>query len=449
MSEVIRIRKGLNIKIYGEASRTVHNGTALEFALKPTDFNGVFPKLLLQEGDPVQVGTPIFFDKYRDYLLFTSPVSGTFREIRRGPKRVILELRIEPDGKDRYVSFAGGDPVQMSREDITVQLLKSGIWLHIRQRPYSIIANPKDDPKAIHISAFDTHPLAPDCDLVVEGQEKVFQTGLNALKRLTSGIVHLNLDALKTKSPVFLNATGVQLNRFTGPHPAGNVGIQIHHIDPINKGDIVWYLNPQAVITIGRLFLEGRYDPSRIIALTGSEVTQPSYYRVTTGMGIQNLVKGNTTSGQNRFISGNVLTGTRIERQGYLGFYDYQLTVIPEGEHHRFFGWAMPGLDRFSFSRSFPSWLLPKRKYRLDTNLNGGRRAFVMTGEFEKVFPMDIYPLQLIKAIMIEDIDLMEQLGIYEVDEEDFALCEFVDTSKTSIQDTVRKGLDLIRKEMS
>ena len=248
---------------------------------------------------------------------------------------------------------------------------------------------------------------------------------------------------------MFLNAKGVDINRVSGPHPSGNVGIQIHHIDPINKGDIVWYVNPQAVVTIGKLFLEGKYDASGIIALTGAETKEPKYYKVLMGTSIDGIVKDQVDKNANvRYISGNVLTGTKIERDGYLGFYHNQITVIPEGDHYEFLGWALPRFKKFSVSKSYFSWLTPNKKYNLDTNLNGGHRAFVLTGLYEKVFPMDIYPMQLLKATIIKNIDLMENLGIYEVDEEDFALCEFVDPSKTEMQAIVREGLDFIRKEM-
>ncbi|MBN1340988.1 MAG: Na(+)-translocating NADH-quinone reductase subunit A [Bacteroidales bacterium] len=449
MSQTIYIKKGLDIKLHGEAEKKTDMAPAGEIALKPTDFNGVFPKLFVKEGDPVKAGTAVFFDKYRDNIVFTSPVSGTVTEVRRGAKRVMLEIVIRPDGKDEHEDFGKADPKTLHREQVAGKLLKSGIWPHIRQRPYSVIANPQDNPKSVFISAFDSSPLAPDYDYILEERGADFQTGLNALTRLTDGPVYLNLHNPKSRSKVFKEAANVEIRAFSGPHPAGNVGTQISRLDPINKGDIVWYVNPQAVVAIGKLFNEGIYDATRTIALTGSEVKNPRYYKTTTGVSMQDLLKNNIAQGNLRVISGNVLTGKRIEKIGYLGFYDYQITVIPEGDYYEFFGWAAPRLNKFSFSRSFFSWLMPNKQYRLDTNLNGGKRAFVITGEFEKVFPFDIYPMHLIKSIMIEDIEQMENLGIYEVDEEDFALCEFIDPSKTDIQAIVRKGLDLMRKEMS
>ncbi|MBK9290127.1 MAG: Na(+)-translocating NADH-quinone reductase subunit A [Bacteroidetes bacterium] len=449
MSNVIKIKKGLNINLIGEAEKVVRSHSSEVYALKPTDFIGVFPRMLVKEGDEVKAGTPLFLDKYREDIVFTSPVSGRVKEVKRGAKRVLLEVKIESDGKFSSLDFGSANPLELGREGVIEKLLRSGLWAFIRQRPYSVIANPKDKPKSIFISTFDTAPLAPDNDFIVHGQGEAFQAGLDALSVLTSGKVHLNIDANATHSKVFTNSKRVQINQFAGPHPAGNVGVQINKLDPINKGDVVWYLYPQDVINIGKLFLTGQYDSTRIIALTGSEVLKPAYYKTHIGASIESLVKDNVAPGHKRFISGNVLTGKKVELDGFVSFYHTQVTVIPEGDYYEFLGWALPGFNKFSVSRTFPSFLFPSRKYRLDTNLHGGERAYVMTGQFEKVFPMDIYPLQLIKAILVEDIDLMENLGIYEVDEEDFALCEVIDTSKTNIQEIVRRGLDLMRKEMS
>lgn len=449
MSEVIKIRKGLNIKLQGEAEKVLKEVSSEKFAIKPPDFIGVFPKMFLKEGDKVKAGTPVFFDKYRDNIIFTSPVSGTIAEVHRGAKRKMLEVRIDSDGKMEYEDFGKEDPKTLSKEKVTERLLKSGTWTFIRQRPYSVIANPEQEPKAIYISAFDTAPLAVDFDFIVKGNEKAFQVGLDAVGKLTSGKVHLNISQATTEAKAFTDAKDVQVNRFSGPHPASNVGVQIFRIDPINKGDLVWYLDPQAVVTIGKLFLEGVYDATKVIALSGSEVEKPQYYKVLSGSSIFPIIKDNRKDTNIRYISGSVLTGTKIDKDGYLGFYDNQISLILEGDYSEFLGWGMPRFDKFSYSKTFFSWLTPNKKYKLDTNLNGGHRAFVLTGEYEKVFPMDIYPMQLLKAIMAKDIDLMENLGIYEVDEEDFALCEFIDASKTEMQTIVREGLDFMRMEMS
>ncbi len=446
-SEVIRIRKGLDIKLVGEARKEFFKTTPALFACKPVDFHGVLPRLLVGEGDRVMAGTPVFLDKAREQIRFTSPVSGTVKEIRRGEKRLLLEIIVEADNDFVYVDFGKAGPDDLSREEVVDKMITAGVWPVIRQRPFSVIADPKHDPRAIVIPAFDTAPLAPDFNFIVEGQDTEFQAGIQALRKLTSGVIHLNIREGNKVSKVFTDATGVQVNRFSGPHPAGNAGTQISRLAPINKGDVIWYLRPQEVIIIGRLFLTGRYDTRRIIALTGPMVKKPAYFHSYSGAQIPEFPPGSLGAGTPRFISGNVLTGRKIERQGFTGFYDSQLTVIPEGNYHEFFGWAAPGFNKFSFYNMFLSKLIPQSRYKLDTNLHGSERAFVVTGKYEQVFPFDIYPMQLLKAILAEDIDLMENLGIYEVDEEDFALIEFIDTSKIEIQSLVRRGLDLVRKE--
>jgi Na+-transporting NADH:ubiquinone oxidoreductase subunit A len=451
MSKIFKIKRGLDIKLQGKAEKIFVKASPAEFyGVKPPDFHGLVPKLEVVPGQEVNAGTPLFHDKNRPEIRFTSPVSGVVKSVNRGERRRILEVVVERTGNDiRYESFIKGNPLDMTREEVVTNLMKSGLWPAIRQRPYDIIANPDNEPKAIFISAFDTAPLAPDYDFIVKESGAEFQTGINALKKLTKGKIHLNINAEYPAAQAFTNAGNVQLNSFIGPHPAGNVGIQIHHIDPINKGEIVWYVSPQDIISIGRLFLNGVYDASKIVALTGSEVLKPRYFKLIGGSSVSSITKDNVTEECPRYISGNVLTGSKIQPDGFIGFYDSQVSVIPEGYHYEFLGWAMPGFKKYSTTRTFFSWLSPGKEYRLDTNLNGGRRAFVLTGQYEKVLPMDIYPMQLLKAILIEDIDLMENLGIYEVSPEDFALCEFVCTSKTEIQKIIRDGLDLMIKEMS
>lgn len=450
MSKTITIKRGLNINLQGEAEKVITEIEAGTYAIKPIDFHGVFPKLLVHEGDKVKAGTQIFYDKYRENIRFSSPVSGTVKEIRRGAKRVLLEVTIEADAEQQFVDFGKADPNSLQREEIINKMIESGVWPVIRQRPYTVIADPKDEPKSIFISGFDTAPLAPDYDLIVHGQGEIFQAGIDALKKLTKGTIHLNLPAGDASSKVFTNSKNVQINHFKGPHPAGNVGPQINKLDPINKGEVIWHLRPQEVLTIGRLFLEGRFDAERIVALTGSEVENPKYFKTKIGASIDNLIKDNVKPGKVRYISGNALTGRKIDKIGFIGFYDSQVTVLPEGDYYELFGWGTPGFGKFSYSSAFPIFLNSKNKrYRLDTNYHGGHRAFVMTGKMEQVFPFDIYPMQLIKSIMVEDIDAMEKLGIYEVDEEDFALVEYIDTSKTEIQAIVRQGIDMMRKEMS
>ncbi|MGE5317068.1 MAG: Na(+)-translocating NADH-quinone reductase subunit A [Chloroflexota bacterium] len=448
MPKTIKITKGLDIKLAGEAEKTLTEIKPESFALKPTDFIGVFPRMLVKEGDEVKAGTPLFIDKYRENIVFTALHSGKVLEIKRGDKRALLEVRLQTSASNDQIDFGPANPASLSRENIKQKLLISGLWPMIKQRPYGIIANPDHAPKAIFISAFDSAPLAPDYDFIVKGKGIDFQTGLDVLKGLTDGKVYLSIGT-NTQAPEFLNAKNVELNIFKGPHPSGNVGVHINHLDAINKGEIVWVVKMQDVITIGYLFNKGVISPEIIVALTGSEVLRPRYFKTIRGGCIKKMVESNVNTTDPRYISGNVLTGTQIRPDNYLHFYDSMVTVIPEGNYSEFLGWALPGFNKFSTSRSYPSFLTPKKKYVLDTNLHGGQRAYVMTGKFEKVFPMDILPLQLIKAIIYEDIDLMESLGIYEVEPEDFALVEFVDTSKTNIQSLVRRGLEIMRKEMN
>lgn len=447
----IEISKGLNIPLKGKAEKILSPGQIIgsTIALKPTDFPNLTPKAAIKEGDKVKAGDVIFYDKNAPEIKFTSPVSGTLKSIVRGERRKILEFVIEADSIIEYQQFTVGDVANLSKEQITELLLNSGTWPFVRQRPYNIIANPTDTPKAIFISGFDSSPLAPDLDFLLNGQDADFQKGIQALKKLTEGDIHLTVNGVFPTSKLFENTKDVELHTIVGPHPAGNVGIQIHHIDPMNKGEVVWFIHPQDVLIIGRLFNKGIFDATRIIALTGSEVEKPRYYRTILGSSIDKFLKDNIKPGNHRYISGNVLTGTRIGKEDFLGFYHHQITVIPDGNQYEFMGWLAPGFNKFSLSRTFFSWLMPNKEYVINANVRGGRRALMITGNFEKVFPMDLLPMQLLKAMIIEDIDLMEKLGIYEVVEEDFALCEFVDTSKTDIQAIVRKGLDLMIKELN
>lgn len=448
MSKIIKLRKGLNIRIRGKAEKIfIKADLADKFALQPSDFPGLTPKLTVKVDDIVKAGSPLFYDKYRPEVLFTSPVSGKVSAINRGGRRRILEVVVDADREILYETFRQADPSGLSRGDVTDNLLKSGLWPFIRQRPYAIIANPKDEPKAIFISCFDYAPLAPDYDFVVKGEAEAFQKGIDAVSMLTSGKVHLGLNADYPAADVYEKAKGAEVTYFKGKHPAGNVGVQIHHVDPVNKGEVVWYLYPQDVITIGRLFQKGIVDMSRIVALTGSEVKTARYYKTMMGATIKDMVSNNVEEGELRYISGNVLTGSEISADGYIGFYDSQITVIPEGTYCEFLGWAMPGFKKYSVSKTFLAWLMPGKEFKIDTNVKGGVRAFVLTGQYEKVLPMDIFPVQLLKAIIVEDIDLMENLGIYEVAEEDFALCEFVCASKIEAQSIIRNGIELMIKE--
>ena len=450
MSKIIKLRKGLDIKLHGEAAQQlVEVPMAQEYAVSPLDYDGVTPKMLVKVGEQVKAGTPLFFDKNNERILFCAPVSGTVSAVNRGEKRKILNVTVTSDGQLTSEEFATPDLQKASREEVIEMLLKSGLWTMIQQRPYGIIANPSDNPKAIFVSAFDSAPLAPDFNFVLKGEQKSLQKGFEVLSKLTDGGVHLSVRANAEGEMSALN--GVELHTFKGKHPVGNVGVQIHHIDPMAKGDIAWTVNIQDVAIIGRLFMTGKVDMHKVIALTGSEVENPQYYKVIAGAPVASIVNGNIKAQKEgdtvRYISGNVLTGVKVAEDGFISAKAHQLTVIPEGDKYEMLGWAMPRFKKFSVSRSYFSWLCPSKKYRLDTNLNGGPRAFVVTGLFEEYLPMDIYPMYLFKAMIAKDIDKMENLGIYEIVEEDVALCEFVDPSKTEIQKLVRESINLMIKE--
>ena len=452
MPQIIKLRKGFDIALVGKAEKKI-SGTAQPelFALKPSDFIGIQrPKLLADEGQNVKAGTSLLFDKKAESIMYASPISGEIVEIVRGEKRKLLEIKILADKEIEYENFDSysvSEINNLNRKDIVEQLLTSGAWPQIIQRPFGIVADPVDEPKSIFISGFDTHPLAPDYEFIFSGKETYFQAGINVLKKLTSGNIHLGIKSDAEFPTVFSQVEGVQIDKFTGPHPSGNVGVQIHHVDPINKGEVCWTVSPFGVIQIGQLFLEGKLDSSKMIAIAGSEVNEPQYYQTYTGASVSKILSDNLKSDNVRVISGNVLTGEGINKDGFVGYYDQMITVIPEGDYYELFGWIKPSFKKLSFQKAFGlfSYLNKNAEYTLDTNMRGERRPFVQTGVFEKVLPMDIYPTYLLKAIMAEDFDDMESLGIYEVVEEDLALCEFIDVSKHDVQRIVREGIDLIR----
>jgi len=453
MSHTIKLKKGYNINLAGKAEKKLAEcDQPKTFALKPTDFQGIErPKLMVDEGDTVKAGTPILFCKRMEDVKYSAPVSGEIVEVKRGEKRKLLEIKILADKEikyEEYKKFSISDLSNIEREEAIELMKKSGVWPNIIQRPYGIVANPEDTPKSIFVSSFDTGPLAPDLDFALKGEDKYFQAGIDILGKLTPGKVNLGINGNGEISGLFSNAKNCEIHKFLGKHPAGNVGVQIHHIDPIVKGDLVWTVSSFGVVQIGKFFLEGKYDASKVVVLTGSEVKNPQYYKTYTGACIDAFVKDNVNDGEVRFISGNVLTGEKIKSDGYIGFYDQQVTVIPEGHHSEFLGWILPSTKKLSFHRAFGllSFLNGNDKeYVVDTNTKGEHRAFVQTGVFERVTPMDILPTYLIKAIMAEDYDEMENLGIYEMIEEDIALCEFVDVSKNDLQKILREGLDLMK----
>ena len=452
MGKFIRLKKGFDINLAGKATAKIADAEQADtFVIKPTDFNGIYmPKPVVKEGDTVKAGSPLFHDKKHENVLFTSPVSGEVVEIKRGEKRKLLEIKILADRKMEFESFkkySVSEIANLPASEIKDQMMKSGVWPNLVQRPFGVVADPAVTPKSIHISAFDTHPLAPDYSFLFKGQDQFFQVGVDILKKLTSGAVNINTHASSEISTVFSQVKGAEVNKFSGPHPVGCVGVQIHHLDPISKGDVVWTINPFGVIQLGKLFLNGTYDASRLVALTGSEVSNPQYYKTYTGASVKKMLNKNLKTEHVRVISGNALTGVSIGNEGHLGFYDQQITVLPEGDQYEFLGWIKPSSNKLSFHRAFGllSFMSLGKERVIDTNTHGEPRSFVMSGVFEQVTPMDILPTHLLKSILAEDIDEMEALGIYEVIEEDLALCEFVDVSKHNVQEILREGLDLVQ----
>lgn len=446
MSKIVKLKKGFDLKLAGKAPQEILTLPAAQtFAIKPTDFPGIQrPKVLVNEGDTVKAGTPILIDKAMDQVIYAAPVSGEIVEVKRGEKRKLLEIKIFADQTVSHESFGKID-INQDRDALAAKLASTGVWPNIIQRPYGVVANPADTPKAIYISGFDSHPLAPDYAFTLKGEEKYFQAGIDTLAKLTSGKVHLNIDGSKPAPSIYSGVKNAQINQFSGPHPAGNVGTQIHHISPINKGDLVWTVSPFGVVQIGKAVLEGVYDASRVIALTGSELTKTGYVKTYVGANVSPFVKGNLNSGHVRVITGNVLTGEKVQLDGYLGFYHSQITVIPEGDYEEFLGWLKPSTSKLSFHKAIGMLsFLNKGEFKVDTNTHGEERPFVVTGTFEKVMPMDILPTYLFKAIIAEDFDEMEELGLYELVEEDVALCEFVDPSKNDLQGLVRNGIELL-----
>ena len=399
----ITVKRGLDIKMKGVPNKIIAEGNiSKSFAIKPSDFSNLTPKLLVNEGDLVKCGSPVFCDKYNDVVIFVSPASGVVDKIIRGEKRRILAVTITSDGKFTQLNSKAKDFSKLDRAELKTDLLKSGLWPLLRMRPIDIIARPEDNPKSIFISSFDTNPLSPDYDFIMHNKSAEFNAGLELLNILTDGSVHLQIR--KNSDEVFLNAKNVKTHLVKGPHPSGNVGVQMHEIDPINKGEIVWYINPQDVMILGRYSLTGAYDAKKVICIGGENVNSPKYVKTISGSSIESILEGTEITENSRLISGNPLTGQKLENDSFLGFYHHQLTVLPEGNEYKFFlseGWLSLGFNRFSASKSYPTWLMPKSKtYQFDTNLNGEERSFVVSGQYEKVFPFDIYPVQLIKSIV-------------------------------------------------
>ncbi len=441
-----RIKKGLDLKLTGEAmGKIVSPYSSHTFFVHPSDFRWLTPKLTVQVGDAVDIGSPLFFDKEDERIKIVSPVNGTVTQIVRGEKRVIQTIVIERDNDttSREVQF----DAPISAEDYQSILLRFGLWPMLRQRPFSTIANPDTLPKALFVPCFDSAPLAPDYSVLLQGRGDEFLSGLRVMRNLLPDVpMHLCMRE-GADNALFEAAEEVEKHYFNGPHPAGNVGTHIHHIAPINKGESVWYIDPQDLATIGHLFQRKELCFDTTVALTGPCVAEPRYVHVPRWADLSELLATNTPSDNVRMISGNVLTGKQFDEYPAIRFYDHQLTMIAEGGQREFLGWLRPNLKKWSFSHTFLSWLAPKRPFSFNTSLYGGRRTFMMTDIYDKVFPFDIIPLSLLKACLVKDIENMEALGIYEVDDEDFALCEVVCPSKMECQQIIRDGLFFIKND--
>ncbi|WP_418636981.1 Na(+)-translocating NADH-quinone reductase subunit A [Winogradskyella sp.] len=449
MSKDIKIKKGLDIKLIGEAEKATENAIISNFySIRPEDFHSIIPKLIAKEGTRVKAGETLFYNKDEEAMKFVSPVSGEITEVQRGPRRRIDAIKITADKEQTYVDHGKFD-LASDAEKTKAHLLASGCWAFIKQRPYDVVAKADSTPKAIFISGYASAPLAADLDYTLTGKEAELQAAVTALSKLTEGSVHVSVG--KNSNSPLANLQNVVVHKVSGPHPSGNVGTLINKVDPINKGETVWTVNAQDLVIIGELLLTGKFNAERIVALAGSSVKKPRYFRTKIGSEIATMVYDNGVErdSNDRIISGNVLTGKQVMPDGNLDYYSNVITVIPEGNDYELFGWNKPVFNKISTSRALTfSWLNPKKKYDLNTNTNGEHRAFVVTGSYEEVFPLDIYPMQILKACMYQDLDEMEALGMYEVAPEDFALTEFVCVSKQPHQKIIREGLDLMLKEI-
>ena len=442
---LIKLSKGLDIHLQGKAEeKKIQLKSNGKYALMPDDFEGVTPKVVVKEGEKVKAGDALFVNKQYPQVKFASPVSGTVREVVRGERRKVLCIKVEADAQQEFVDFGKRDAGSLSGEQVINALLEAGLFGYINQLPYAVSTNPETKPKAIFVSALRDKPLAADFEYEVKGQEADFQMGLTALSRIAKTYLGVGVDsALK-------GMKDAEVYLFDGKCPAGNVGVQVNHIDPVNKGEVVWTIgDPSVVLFIGRLFNTGKVNLKRTVALCGSEIKNPAYVDMLVGEELSTLLSNSYDASKSvRIINGNVLTGKPTTKEGFLGAHTSEITVIPEGnDADEMLGWILPRLKQFSVNRSYFSWLCGKKEYALDARIKGGERHMIMSGEYDKVLPMDIYGEYLIKAIITGDIDRQEALGIYEVAPEDFALAEFVDSSKLELQRIVREGLNILRKE--
>jgi Na+-transporting NADH:ubiquinone oxidoreductase subunit A len=459
MTKLIKINRGLDIIIEGAAKKTVGSAAISEIiSIVPDHYHGITPKIAVKPGDRVCAGSTVFYSKADESVKFVSPVSGEVIAVNRGERRKVLSIDIKRDSKIEFKKFEFAPLSSLSGAEVKELLLESGLWAYIKQRPYDVIAETGKNPKAIFISAFHSAPLAPDADFLLEGQYADFQAGINALAKLTDGKVHLGIDA-KSKSAELRALKTAEITEYSGAHPAGNVSVHINRTAPVNKGETVFCCGVQEVLYIGRFFNRGVVDLHHLVALTGPEVIQAQYYNTLPGSNIQTIIKGTVYSEiPLRYISGDVLSGTQADENQAIDPYTAQITAVKEGiDTHEFAGWAMPRFKKFSSTNLFPAKLLVNPlvkailgapKFEWDTRLLGGKRAIIMSGEYDRFFPFDIYPEQLIKAMIAKNIEKMENLGAYEIAPEDFAVCEFADTSKLPLQSIVRDALDYLKQEV-
>lgn len=447
MVKSIKLKSGLDINLAGKAELSkLSVKVGKVFALQPSSFIGVKPKPVVKEGDKVKAGDALFVNKDYPEVSFASPVSGVVTAVERGERRKLLSIRVEADGIQEFADFGKKDVKALDGEKVKSALLEAGLFGYINQLPYAVSTNPQTAPKAIFVSALRDMPLAGDFEYELKGNEADFQTGLSALAKIAK--TYLGIGSKQT-AEALRSAKDVEVVEFAGKCPAGNVGVQVNNIDPVNKGEVVWTVEPTAVIFFGRLFNTGKVNLMRTIAVAGSEAGTPAYVDMMVGAAISPALEAASVKTEGtRLIDGNPLTGTQTTADGFLGAHTSEITAIPEGnDADELVGWIMPRFKQFSVNRSYFSWLLGKKNYTLDARVKGGERHMIMSGEYDSVLPMDIYGEYLIKAIIAGDIDKMEQLGIYEVSPEDFALAEFVDSSKLELQKIVRQGLDILRKE--
>lgn len=449
------LKKGYTIKLAGKARPEIAETQKPKlFALQPNKFPGVKPKLEVDIGDEVKIGSILFHDKNQPEVKFVSPASGKIKEINRGERRTLLEVVVDRDGKDEAIDFGAKTKEEIQNlkaDEIKKMLLDGGVWPYMRQRPYAKIADPNAVPRDIFISAMDTAPLAPEQSILLKGSEDYLQMGIDILNKLTDGNVYLSADGTDQElHSMFDSLYGVEKHSFFGKHPVGNLSVHIHHIKPLNVDEIVWTVNAVDLVEIGKFLLTGQFPTERIIAVAGSSVKEESrkYYKTWLGANIQSLItEGDLNEVDVRYISSNVLTGRKIPENGYISFKHRMITVIPEGRDREFFGWLTPGLKHESFSRTFLSKFFPSNEYVKDTRIHGGKRAFIQTGDYEKMLPMDILPSHLVKSIIAEDIEEMIALGLLEVDAEDFALCTYICPSKIDFGEYILKGLEMLEKE--